>query len=976
MAGEIAYELAAAGFVDAIEVGRGGGGVVYRCHQQSLGRTVAIKVLASNLDQDDQERFLREGYAMGGLSGHPNIVNILQVGMTERDRPFIVMPFHARGSLADQVRRQGRIPWPDALRIGVKLCGALETAHRTGTLHRDIKPANVLVNDYGDPQLSDFGTARIVGGYKTVTGFFTGTLSYTAPEVLTGKPPTVEADVYSLGATLYALIAGQAAHERNTDEELIAHYLRITSQPVPDLRDHGIPSDVCSAIEKAMSLDRADRFASAADMGRALQEAQRHNGLTADAMAIGEPPPPPEEPEGTQALPFSEPSHPPVTRSVPPAPPPPPPSPDMFAQSPSKPPSAPPPPMPVAPKNRRKTLITLGAAAAVVLLVIGAVVIVAVSRDSTSDTGATTSARPTAEAQPGWRPIADARKALDAAAATQSDGTIWIFGGMGADNRVSGAHEGYDPAIDSWKGGEALPVPVQRAMSVTWQDTPVVLGGWRTDGANTKVATDQVWRVVNSRWVQLPPLLQPRAAAAAAVVGDRIVVTGGVDAGGRVLDTTEVFDGTAWTLGAPMPTPRQLLAAASDGKLVYAVGGTNGTDLATVEAYDPAANTWTAMPPLPQPRSDFGVAVTDARLVAVGGNAAGRPLKTVSAFDLTTATWSDLPDLGTARHGAAVAAVGKTVYAIGGSTGPGDGQATSSAEALKLAPRTPQPAAQWRSLPDAPTPRLMTAWTVLNDKIWVIGGIRDGETLQTVETYDPGTTQWQPQPSLPIPLNHAAAATYRGEVVVIGGATDTITQASDKVFAFRDNTWVELPSLQHARAASAAAVVDDKLVVVGGQDNKQIVPQTEVFDGTSWTQAADMPTPREHLAAVSDGVYVYTVGGRFLSADENSAAFERFDPASGNWEKLPDMPTPRGSFGAAFIDGRIVVVGGEEPTRVLPTVEIYDIANRKWSTQAPINTPVHGEAVAAVGSTVYCIGGADRPTHEGPVATVEALDFT
>ena len=87
-------------------------------------------------------------------------------------------------------------------------------------------------------------------------------------------------------------------------------------------------------------------------------------------------------------------------------------------------------------------------------------------------------------------------------------------------------------------------------------------------------------------------------------------------------------------------------------------------------------------------------------------------------------------------------------------------------------------------------------------------------------------------------------------------------------------------------AAAAAAVVDDKLVVVGGQNDKQLVAQTEVFDGQSWKQAADLPTPREHLAAVSDGVYVYTVGGRFLSADENSAAFERFDPESGKWEKL------------------------------------------------------------------------------------------
>jgi N-acetylneuraminic acid mutarotase len=130
------------------------------------------------------------------------------------------------------------------------------------------------------------------------------------------------------------------------------------------------------------------------------------------------------------------------------------------------------------------------------------------------------------------------------------------------------------------------------------------------------------------------------------------------------------------------------------------------------------------------------------------------------------------------------------------------------------------------------------------------------------------------------------------------------------------------------------------------------------------------------LAAVSDGVYVYAVGGRLLSADENSAALERYDPASGKWEKLANMPTPRGSYGAAFIDGRIVAVGGEEPTRVLATVEMYDITNGKWSTVAPLGTPRHGQVLAAVGSAVYCIGGADRPSHEGATATVEALDFT
>jgi N-acetylneuraminic acid mutarotase len=213
-------------------------------------------------------------------------------------------------------------------------------------------------------------------------------------------------------------------------------------------------------------------------------------------------------------------------------------------------------------------------------------------------------------------------------------------------------------------------------------------------------------------------------------------------------------------------------------------------------------------------------------------------------------------------------------------------------------------------------------------------------------------------------------------MVVVGGASDNLANASNKVFVFRGAKWEELPTLLHARAAAAAAVVGDKLVVVGGQDDKKLVPQTEVFDGESWSAAADLPTPREHLAAVSDGVYVYTVGGRNLSADENSAAFERFNPASGTWDKLANMPTPRGSYGAAFVDGRIVAVGGEEPTRVLATVEIYDVSTGKWATVAPINTPVHGQVVAAVGSTVYCMGGADRPTHESAVASVEALDFT
>ncbi|MGK2881530.1 MAG: Kelch repeat-containing protein [Mycobacterium sp.] len=1020
----VVAELISAGFTEAREVGRGASGVVYRCHQVSLGRTVAIKVLASDLDPQSRERFLREGYAMGRLSGHPNIVNILQVGVTPSGRPYIVMPYHRGDSLASRLQQFGAMSWPEALRIGVKLCGALETAHKSGTLHRDIKPGNVLLTDYGEPQLSDFGIARITGGYETVTGVFSGTIAFTAAEVLSGEQPSVVADVYSLAATLYTLIAGNAAHDNRSGEQLIAQYMRITTAPIPDLRPRGIPDTVCKVIEQAMSLHPDERPSTAEDFGHLLQAAQRQNGLPTDTMALPTLGDDEDSPTTMTTQKMSKVSGPPQSGPYPPSshpsgagapmsgppvgtqpsvmpmatgsghasddiyafnsragsmsqPPPPPPYQGQQSWNQSIPPQGPPPNSDAA-QRRNRLLIIGGAAALALLLVIATITFIAVrSSDDTAGSGGgsttATALPPTELVQQPWEPITNARVARTAVATTQSDGTIWIVGGINSDGSVSGRQEGYDPAIDNWKGGDDLPTPVQHAMAVTWNGNPVVLGGSETNGD----ATDRVWRMINSRWVELPQLLQPRSAGAAAVVGDNIIVTGGVGADGELLNTTEIFDGGTWRLAAELPTPRQLLGAASDGDRVYVVGGRGAdADLAVVEVYDPATNAWSTLPNLAQPRSDLGVTVADGRLVAVGGLSNDQVLKSVVAFDLSGMTWDELPDMGTARHGMAVASVDAKVYAIGGSSDSGDDNVLSTAESVELLPRKLQPADKWRSLPDGPTARLMMASTVLDGKIWVIGGMIHGRTLQTVETFDPQTGTWTSQPPIPIPIHHATAAVFRGEVVVIGGTSDQLAEASNKVFVFRGGTWTELPSLTHARAAAAATVVGDKIIVVGGQNAKELIPQTEVFDGTSWSDAANMPTPREHLSAVTDGTYVYTLGGRFLSSDKNSGAFERFDPASGEWVTLTDMPTPRGSYGAAFIDGRIVAVGGEEPTRVLDTVEMYDIAEEEWSELTPIPVALHGETVAAVGNTVYVIGGADRPTHEGPVATVSALDFT
>src|SRR5258705_393595 len=148
----VVTQLRAAGFDDAYEIGRGGFGIVYRCTQVGLDRTVAIKVLTAELDENG-DRFRREQRAMGRLTGHPNIVSVLQVGETENGYPYLVMQYHRHGSLEARIRQLGLLPLEEVLRLGVKMAGALETAHRLGIVHRDVKPGNILLTDYGEPAL-------------------------------------------------------------------------------------------------------------------------------------------------------------------------------------------------------------------------------------------------------------------------------------------------------------------------------------------------------------------------------------------------------------------------------------------------------------------------------------------------------------------------------------------------------------------------------------------------------------------------------------------------------------------------------------------------------------------------------------------------------------------------------------------------------------------------------------------------------
>ena len=288
----IVAELEAEGYRDAEAVGRGGFGVVYRCNEPSLDRVVAVKVLSSDPDDVDIEHFNREQRAMGRVSGHPNIVPVLHSGLTFAGRPYIVMQYHRRDTLGAWIRGHGPLGVREALEIGVRLAGALETAHRAGVLHRDIKPANVLLTAYGEPQLGDFGVARMAGGRETSSQQVVGSLAYIAPELFEGAAVSIAADVYGLAATVFTVLSGDPPFAVRSGEHPIAFVRRVMAGPIPDLRAKGVPDPICSAVELGLHIDPARRPSSAAAFGEILRAAAKDVGLNIADVPLELPAPP------------------------------------------------------------------------------------------------------------------------------------------------------------------------------------------------------------------------------------------------------------------------------------------------------------------------------------------------------------------------------------------------------------------------------------------------------------------------------------------------------------------------------------------------------------------------------------------------------------------------------------------------------------------------------------------------------------
>jgi serine/threonine-protein kinase len=260
------------------EIARGGMAIVYKARDDVLARPVAVKVLHAHLADDAAflERFRFEALAAARLA-HPNIVSIYDTGAEPTDSDgtthhYIVMEYCGGGSLAEHLAGEGPLRPERAAVVGSSVCEALAYAHRSGVIHRDIKPANVLVAEGGGLKVADFGIAKaaFTDGDVTTTGSILGTVTYLSPEQLRGEEPDQRSDIYSLGVTLYELLAGRAPFEEETQMAIAMKHLREEPPPLRSVRG-GIPRGLDSVVSKAMAKDPDERFQSAQEMRTALE---------------------------------------------------------------------------------------------------------------------------------------------------------------------------------------------------------------------------------------------------------------------------------------------------------------------------------------------------------------------------------------------------------------------------------------------------------------------------------------------------------------------------------------------------------------------------------------------------------------------------------------------------------------------------------------------------------------------------------
>jgi len=280
------------------ELGRGGMGVVYKAHEESLNRFVAIKILGEHLTEDPTqiERFIREAQSAASLN-HPNIVQIYAVS-EEDGRHYFVMEYVSGRSLQQILRAKGPLEPAQVARIALQTASGLGAAHEQGIIHRDIKPANLLIDNRGIVKIADFGLALMgdAASRLTATGMFMGTPGYLSPEQCLDQGVDNRTDIYSLGVTLFEALSGKTPFVADSPLALLRQIVDVEPPDLGELNPEVDP-ELCAIVARMMAKDRDLRVASCNELIGALEPYLEVRGAAGNLVerlsaSVAEAPPP------------------------------------------------------------------------------------------------------------------------------------------------------------------------------------------------------------------------------------------------------------------------------------------------------------------------------------------------------------------------------------------------------------------------------------------------------------------------------------------------------------------------------------------------------------------------------------------------------------------------------------------------------------------------------------------------------------
>ncbi|TKJ34458.1 MAG: hypothetical protein CEE38_18100 [Planctomycetes bacterium B3_Pla] len=271
-------------------------------------------------------------------------------------------------------------------------------------------------------------------------------------------------------------------------------------------------------------------------------------------------------------------------------------------------------------------------------------------------------------------------------------------------------------------------------------------------------------------------------------------------------------------------------------------------------------------------------------------------------------------------------------------------------------------AATWTQKADMPTARSGPSTSVVDGKIYAIGGVTAyrGTDLATVEVYDPVTDTWTQKADMPTPRGGLATSAVNGKIYAIGGGSGGLRNKVEEYDPATD-TWTEKADMPTGRIWLAASAVDGKIYAIGGGPSGAMVATVEEYDPATdtWTKKSDMPTARKILSSSVVNGKIYAVGGQSPSVFPAFPTVEEYDPVTDTWTKKADMPTPRNWMSTSVVDEKIYAFGGNTSRGGNPisTLTQYESATDTWTALDDMPVRMGGLSTSVVGGKIYVIGG-------------------